>query len=91
MVLRWDPRKAAANLKKHGIDSHEAVTVLDDTLSTTFPGTDHSTLLDPRFLTIGMSRLGRILVVAHTEQKDTVRIISARRATRHERRFYEER
>ena len=90
MILKWDPRKAATNLKKHGIDFHEAVTVLNDTLSVTFPDTDHWSPLDPRFLTIGMSSLGRILVVAHTEQNDRVRIISARRATRHERRFYEE-
>ena len=90
MVFKWDPRKAAANLKKHGIDFHEAATVLDDTLSTTFPDTDHSSGLESRFLTIGMSSRERILVVAHTDHDDTVRIISARRATRHERRFYEE-
>jgi len=62
-------------------------TVLDDTLSTTFPDTGHSSLVDPRFLTIGMSSRRRILVVAHTEHNNTVRIISARRATGHERRF----
>jgi len=90
VVLKWDPRKAAANLKKHGIDFHEAVTVLDDPLSATFPDTDHSSLPEPRFLTLGTSCLGRILVVAHTEQEGSVRIISARRATRHERRFHEE-
>ncbi|MBI3694368.1 MAG: BrnT family toxin [Acidobacteria bacterium] len=90
MVFKWDPRKAASNLKKHGIDFHEAATVLDDTLSTTFPDTGHSSLLEPRFLTIGMSSRGRILVVAHTERNDTMRIITARGATPHERRFYEE-
>ncbi len=90
MVFKWDPRKAAANLKKHGIDFHEAATVLDDTLSSTFPDTVHSGLVEPRFLTIGMSSHGRTLVVAHTEHNDTVRIISARRATHHEQRFYEE-
>jgi uncharacterized protein len=90
LVFRWDPRKAAANYKKHAIDFHEAATVLDDTLSTTFPDFDHSTPLEPRFLTIGMSSRGRILVVAHSEETDTVRLISARTATRHERRFYEE-
>jgi uncharacterized DUF497 family protein len=89
VVFKWDPKKAAANLKKHGIDFHEASTVLDDTFSTTFPDTDRSRL-EPRFLTVGMSSRDRILVVAHTEEGDTVRIISARRATRHERRFYEE-
>ena len=90
VVFKWDSRKAAANLKKHGIDFHEAATVLDDTFSTTFPDTDHSSLVEPRCLTIGMSSRGRILVVAHTEQDDTMPIITARRATRHERRFYEE-
>jgi uncharacterized DUF497 family protein len=89
VVFRWDARKAAANRKKHGIDFHEAATVLNDTLSTTFPDTDHSGL-EPRFLTIGMSNRQRLLVVAHTEEGETLRIISARRATRHERRFYEE-
>ena len=89
MVFKWDPRKAAANLKKHGIDFHEAATVLNDTLSTTFPDPDHSSF-EPRFVTVGMSSRGRILVVTHTEDGDPVRIISARRATRHERRFYEE-
>jgi uncharacterized DUF497 family protein len=89
VVFNWDPRKAAANLKKHGIDFHEAATVLKDTLSTTFPDVEHSRL-EARFLTVGMSSCGRLLVVAHTEQGNTIRIISSRRATRHERRFYEE-
>jgi Ribonuclease toxin, BrnT, of type II toxin-antitoxin system len=58
VVFKWDPRKAAANLKKHRIDFHEAVTVLNDTLSTTFPDTDQSSV-EPRFITIGMSTRGR--------------------------------
>ena len=62
--FKWDPRKAAGNLRKHGIDFHEAATVLDDTFSTTFPDTDHSTTMEARFLSIGMSNRGRILVVA---------------------------
>ena len=90
MVFKWDPNKAAANLKKHAIDFHEAATVLNDTLSSTFPDADHSTLLDPRFITIDMSRRRRILVVVHGEELNRVRIISARLATPHERRFYEE-
>lgn len=57
--------------------------MLDDTLSTTFPDADHSTLESP-FLTIGMSNRQRLLVVAHSEDGETVRIITARRATRHE-------
>jgi uncharacterized DUF497 family protein len=90
VVFKRDSRKAAANVKKHGIDFHEAAAVLDDTLSTTFPDTGHSRLVEPRFLTIGMFSRGRPVVVAHTEHNDTVRIISARRATRHEGRYYEE-
>ena len=87
MVFKWDPRKAARNLKKHGIDFHEAATVLDDTLSTTFPDLDHSSI-ERRLITVGMSGGGRLLVVVHTEGADTVRMISGRRATRREQRFY---
>jgi uncharacterized DUF497 family protein len=83
-----DPQKAAANLSKHGVDFREAATVFDDPLSATFPDSDHSTL-EQRFLTAGMSASLRVLVVAHTEQGDTVRIISARLVTRRERQFYE--
>lgn len=89
MVLRWDPKKAAENVRKHDVDFHEAVTVLDDLLSTTFPDSDHS-ISERRFLTVGLSAHGRLLVVAHTEQGENTRIISARRATRREQRFYEE-
>ena len=88
MVFRWDSGKAAGDLKKHGIDFHEAATVLNDTLSTTFPDEEHASF-EPRFVTVGMSSRGRILVVP-TEHGNIIRIISARRATRHERRFYEE-
>jgi uncharacterized DUF497 family protein len=85
----WDPKKAEQNLKAHGVDFREAATVFDDPLSTTFPDVDHS-VGERRFVSIGMSALGRILVVAHTDSGDTIRTISARSATRHERRFYEE-
>ena len=89
MVFTWDPAKAAANLKKHGVDFREAATVFDDPLSTTFPDDDHS-ISEHRFLTIGMSAPRRLLVVAHTEEGQTIRIISARPVTRREREFYEE-
>ena len=89
MVFAWNPAKAAANLKNHDIDFREAATVFDDLLSTAFPDADHSTS-ERRFLIIGASVHGRVLVVAYTEQAETVRIISARPATRHERIFYEE-
>jgi uncharacterized protein len=89
VIFTWDVRKAAANLKKHGIDFREAATIFDDPLSTTFSDVDHSES-EQRFLTIGESARRRVLVVAHTEEGDTIRIISAREATRREQRFYEE-
>jgi len=89
VVFSWDTPKAAANLRKHGIDFHEAASVLRDPLSTTFPDELHSNS-EPRFITIGMSGRGHIVVVVHTERSKMVRIISARRATRKERHFYEE-
>lgn len=85
----WDANKAAQNLKKHGVDFREAATVLIDAISTTYPDIDHSGF-ESRFLTVGMSNRNRVLVVAHTEEDDLVRIITARRATRRERKFYEE-
>jgi uncharacterized DUF497 family protein len=88
--FEWDPAKAAANLKRHGVSFHEAASVLADPLSTTFPDEVHSEDEEARFLTIGASTLGNILVVAHTERNDTIRIISTRRATRQEREFYEQ-
>jgi uncharacterized protein len=89
VIVEWDLRKAGTNLRKHGVDFHEAASVLDDPLSTTFPDPDHS-LEEARFLTIGASPSGRILVVAHTDRGDAVRLISARRATPRERKFYEQ-
>ena len=88
MQVTWDPDKAAANVDKHGVDFQDAATVFTDPLSTTFPSDDHSES-ETRFLTIGETGKGELLVVAHTEGEDIIRIISARRATRQERRFYE--
>lgn len=86
----WDPQKAEENLKKHGVDFREAATVFDDTLSMTFPDEGHS-VGERRFLIIGVSARGRMIVVSHTEvSTDTIRIISARSTTRHEPTFYEE-
>jgi uncharacterized DUF497 family protein len=87
--FEWDPRKAAANVRRRRLTFDEAATVLEDPLSTTFPDDAHSED-EARFVTIGASDRGRILVVAHTERHDTIRIISARRATRREREFYEQ-
>ena len=90
MTFTWDPAKAEANLKKHGVDFREAATVFDDPWSVAFPDADHS-WGERRYVTIGASAVGRILVVAYTEvNATTIRIISARVATSHERKFYEE-
>lgn len=89
MTFAWDPRKAEGNLKKHGVDFREAATVFDGPLSTAFPDADHSSS-ERRFLILGLSALGRTLVVSYTESGDTIRIISARAATRREQKFYEE-
>ena len=76
MQFEWDPATAAANLKRHRVSFHEAATVLEDPLSTTFADEVHSEA-EARFLTIGASTRGHVLVVAHTERNDTVRVISA--------------
>ena len=89
MGVTWDPSKRAVNRKKHHVDFDEAATVLVDPLSTTFPDPDHSQE-EERYVTIGLSAQGRVLVVAHADAGEEIRIISARRATRRERRFYEE-
>ena len=90
MFTTWDPKKADANLRKHGVEFREAATVFQDPLSTTFPSENHSAS-ERRFLTIGTAATsGQSLVVAHTEEEGAIRIISARRATRQETRFYEE-
>lgn len=89
MEFEWNERKATANLKKHGVSFHEAGTVFGDSMAITFPNPDHS-VSEQRFLTFGLSQSGRLLVVAHTDRGRTVRIISARLMTKHERRIYEE-
>ncbi len=90
MTFTWGPKKAEANLKKHGIDLREAATVFDDPLSVAFPDPDHS-VGESRFLIIGMSAVARVVVVSYTEVTvDLIRIISARRPTASERKFYEE-
>jgi len=87
--FEWDPRKARRNLHKHGIDFTEASTVFADTLSITIPDPDHSED-EERCVTVGLSTRRRLLVVVHTDEGETSRIISARRADAHERRKYEE-
>ena len=89
MEFDWDPRKAASNLRQHNVSFGEAATVLSDPLSTTVHDPDHSHNED-RSITIGLSHRGRLLMVAHTERGDRLRIISARALTRTERTQYEE-
>jgi len=84
----WDPRKARANLQKHKVSFEEAETVLKDGLSVTKPDPDHS-FSERRFLTLGLSCNRRLILIAHTEDPDKIRIISARRPTRRERDAYE--
>ena len=88
--FEWNPYKADQNLKDHdGVSFDEATTVLRDTLSITIADPDHSDSED-RFIDVGMSHRGRLLVVSYTERGNKIRIISARCATRTERKNYEE-
>ncbi len=89
MKFEWDPQKAESNLKKHGISFQEAASVFGDAFSITYYDPDHSAK-EHRFITVGTSRTGRFLMVAHTDRGSIVRIISARKMTRQERRYYEE-
>ena len=89
MQFEWDSAKAADNLAAHGVSFEEAATVFRDALSATGPDPDHS-VGEERFVTFGVSTSGRLLVVAHTEIGDIIRIISARPATSGERKIYEE-
>jgi uncharacterized DUF497 family protein len=89
LPFEWDPVKAVANLAKHGVSFKEAATVFRDPLAETGSDPDHS-LDEERFVTFGVSTSGHLLVVAHTDRGDTIRIISARRATAAERTIYEE-
>lgn len=89
MEFEWDPRKDAANQRKHGVGFREATTSFGDPLAITFPDIEHS-VSEQRFLTIGASVSNRLLVVIHADRQQAIRIISARPATVRERRFYEE-
>lgn len=89
MRFEWDPEKAIWNLKKHRVSFDEAVTTFYDPLSATLDDPDHSDD-EQRYITVGFSSQGRLLVVGHTERGEIVRIISARPATAHERKRHEE-
>jgi uncharacterized protein len=86
--FEWNASKAATNLRKHRVSFDEAASVFFDPLSATGGDPDHS-IEERRFVTFGTSSSGRLLVVAHTERGDAIRIITARNATRAERKVYE--
>jgi uncharacterized DUF497 family protein len=88
MKFTWDRRKSRANLEKHGVLFAEAATVFGDPLAASISDPDHSEG-EERFVIIGHSARNRLIVVCHTEEGDTVRIISAREANSHERKTYE--
>lgn len=89
MQFEWDPKKAALNLRKHGVTFHEAATIFGDPLAVTFHDPDHSADED-RYITFGLSRTERLLVVSHTERGTGTRIINPRLMDGKERRIYEE-
>ena len=88
-TFEWDPEKADANLQKHGVSFDDASTVFGDPLSLLMPDPDHSAD-EERYIVLGMSAHQKLLVVAFAERPPNTRLISARRATRAERKRYEE-
>jgi uncharacterized DUF497 family protein len=89
MKFEWDPKKARSNLRKHKVSFEEAATAMSDPMATTGADPDHS-IGECRYITFGISERGRLLVIAHTEQSDSIRIISARLAGKGERKIHEE-
>lgn len=89
MQIEWDPKKADSNLEKHGVPFDEAATAFGDPLSMTIADPDHSDD-EERFVLLGQSFAGHLIAVIHTYRDERIRIISARIATRNERRSYEE-
>lgn len=89
MIYEWDPKKAKANLRQHGVSFDQAASVFLDPLAVTFPDPDHSGE-EFREITIGRSASQRVVFLSHTRRGDRTRLISARKATRRERKQYEE-
>lgn len=86
--FEWDDQKAASNLHKHDVSFDEAVSVFGDSMALTFSDTDHAEV-EERSRTYGISNRQRLLVIIHTERRNGIRIISARKATRYEKGIYE--
>ena len=89
MDFEWDPKKAAINLRKHRISFYEAASVFRDPLASVYGDPDHSTR-EQRFLIVGSSTRGRLLIVGFAERGDRIRLINARTLTRREKKLYEE-
>ena len=89
VIFEWDPVKAKHNRRKHRVSFQEAATAFGDPLALTYADPDRSES-EQRFITIGRSRVGRLLIVAHADREEKVRIISARKTTPRERKHYEE-
>lgn len=89
LIFEWDSRKARSNLSKHGVSFEAASTIFGDEASLTIPDPDHS-LTERRNITMGRAFNDKLIVVVHTDRGDSIRIISARRASRRERGIYEE-
>ena len=87
MAYQWDKNKAETNLRKHGINFADAVSIFSDDLSITLPDQRFD---EERFITIGLDAFGRVLVIVYAWRGQTIRLISARPATRQERKQYEE-
>jgi uncharacterized protein len=87
--FEWDPGKARQNRRKHRVSFQEAATVFGDPLAVTYPEPDHS-LSEQRFITVGMSNAGRVLIVAHVDRHENIRVISARKTTQRGRKHHEE-
>jgi hypothetical protein len=87
--FEWDPKKDSTNLRKHGVGFAEASTVFGDSLSVTIPDPDDG-IDEERFVIVGTSASQRLLVVVHTMRGERIRLISARTATTHEKRVYQE-
>jgi len=88
LTFEWDPLKARSNVAKHRVGFEEASTVFGDPLSLTIPDPEHSET-EKRYVTMGIAFTGKLLVVVHTDRGNNIRIISARRASRRERKSYE--
>jgi uncharacterized protein len=89
LIFEWDEVKAKANLNKHNVSFEEGRTVFNDPFLFTFPDDKHSAD-EERYINLGLSASGRVLVLTHTERQGKIRIISCRKATPRERSFYEE-